>query len=60
MTMTICRECAKPLTAEEAKYYETRCENCEREWGERIEAWRKGGEDGELDLLYSVPPPTSH
>lgn len=41
--MTVfCKDCDDPLTAEEAYYYEIRCERCERLWFYRVEAWRKG------------------
>lgn len=51
----ICIECGSILTEEERCYYEYRCENCERAWADRIDAWLKGGEDSELDDLYSAP-----
>ncbi len=54
----ICIECGKILTDEEAHYYAGNCEACEREWHDRINAWRHGGEDEELDRMYSVPQPT--
>lgn len=47
-----CRECASPLTNDEKNYYGNRCERCEKDWHSRIEAWRRGGEDKELDELY--------
>lgn len=53
-----CRRCGKPLTSEEAKYYADRCEGCEVDWFERIEAWRLGGADAELDAVFSAPKPT--
>jgi hypothetical protein len=53
-------DCGKPLTGEEATYYEHRCEQCERDVFERVERWRKGEDDPELDRLYDVPPETRH
>ena len=47
--------CGAVLTATERHYYETTCERCEREWGERIEAWRKGSADAEIDKMFDVP-----
>lgn len=49
-----CSDCNKTLTLEEHHYYEYRCESCEKLWHERIEAWRLGAEDKELDALYNV------
>lgn len=53
--MSVCAECGSMLTAEESFYYEYRCEGCESSWHERIERWRRGGEDKELDDLYDNP-----
>jgi len=47
--------CGKPLTPEERHWYGTTCEACERKWGARIEAWRKGGADTELDAMLEKP-----
>jgi hypothetical protein len=58
--VTTCRECRLVLTDNEIKYYEDRCEDCERDWLERIEDWRHGGEDKGLDELYSAPKQTEH
>lgn len=49
-----CRDCQCELTAEEAQYYEDRCEECEVEWHLRMEAWRAGGTDPELDQMYGA------
>lgn len=46
----------QPMTKADAKYYHDRCEQCERDWFERIETWRRGGHDLELDALYNVQP----
>lgn len=58
--LLICRECGAPLSAEEKRYYGDRCEQCERDWFDRIEAWRTGGEDSDLDRLYGKTPETAH
>jgi len=47
--------CGKPLTAEERHWYGTTCEACERRWGERIEKWRKGGPDTDIDAMLDSP-----
>ncbi|GJE43967.1 hypothetical protein [Methylobacterium soli] len=52
-----CAECGNVLTETERHYYERRCEQCERDWCDRIEAWRHGSEDAELDGFYDGPPP---
>jgi hypothetical protein len=44
--------CGKVLTDEERHYYEVCCEACMRAWGEAIEAWRRGGENHELDAMF--------
>lgn len=49
----LCRDCFEPMTAIEQHYYECRCE---QEWFERVEEWRHGGEDKELDELYGGEP----
>lgn len=51
-----CYECAAVLTAEERHYYAGRCEGCERAWHDRIEAWRKGGPDAEMDAMFDNRP----
>jgi hypothetical protein len=50
--------CGAILTDEEVRYYADRCEVCEKEWHERIERWRMGGDDEELDTLYDGPKET--
>lgn len=53
--MKFCRECGRPLTDEEAHYYENRCEGCEQDWFEAIEDWRHGrAENPEFDRLYGA------
>ena len=53
--MKRCQDCGNRLTRTEHHYYEYRCEKCERAFHERLEAWRHGAEDEELDKLFSVP-----
>ena len=52
--------CGAMLTAEERHYYGVACEKCEREWSERMRAYRRGVVDPELDAMFSCPPPVSH
>jgi hypothetical protein len=47
-----CRDCFAPLTPKEKHYYEYRCEECEGKWFARIEAWRHGGKDDELEEMF--------
>jgi len=49
-----CDNCGAVLTTEEHKYYERRCEKCEKAWHERIEEYRNGNDDPELDRRYGV------
>jgi hypothetical protein len=56
----ICHECGSILTDTERRYYGDRCEGCECAWFERIETWRHGGKDAELDDLFSATPRQSH
>lgn len=58
--VAICKDCLKPLTDEELNYYEYRCEDCERDNHERIQAWRTGSIDPELDDIYGVEKRTVH
>lgn len=53
--MSLCAECGKALTETESFYYEYRCEGCESAWHDRVERYRKGGEDKELDKMFSEP-----
>lgn len=48
-----CRGCDRYLSATEEHFYGDRCEDCERLEMARIEAWKKGAEDPELDERYS-------
>jgi hypothetical protein len=52
--------CGAVLTEDEIKYYGSCCEACERGWNDRIEAWRGGGADIELDAMFTVPADRSH
>lgn len=47
--------CGKILTNHERKYYGTSCENCEELWSKRIDDWKAGAEDAELDAMFSIP-----
>lgn len=50
-----CAGCGRQLSYEEVYYYGDKCEGCIRAWHDRIEAWRHGGADPELDQMYSPP-----
>jgi len=54
----ICFDCGKRLTETESYYYGTRCEQCERAWHDRLQAWRLGADDPELDEEFSIPQET--
>lgn len=58
MDIFVCVDCGAILTDEERKYYEYRCERCERQWCDRMQAWMDGAEDAELDACFDVPKPT--
>lgn len=60
MIPATCMCCMKPLTGDEEYWYQFRCEECELENHERIQAWRKGADDPELDTQYSGPPVAKH
>ncbi len=47
--------CGNILTDEERHYYETSCEICTRRWDDRIDAWRRGGADVDLDKMFDAP-----
>lgn len=40
--IVLCSECHQVLTATEIVMYENRCDRCEGEWMEDVEAWRHG------------------
>jgi hypothetical protein len=51
-------DCAQPMTVEEIHYYESRCENCERAWSDRIGAWmRRETEEPEMEAMFGAPKP---
>jgi hypothetical protein len=50
----ICLDCGAVLTDEERRYYGTRCEACECADHDRVEAWRHGAADPELDAMYGA------
>ena len=56
----ICLDCGAVLKEEEARYYETQCEECVRAWGDSISSWRAGRQDDELDTLFGAPQPLRH
>ena len=56
-TIKTCRECHQVLSDTEIEYYETRCEQCERDWSDEITAWRHGAKNEKFDELYSAPNP---
>jgi protein-disulfide isomerase len=51
-----CIDCDASLNIAEDHYYEYRCEACERKWFERVEAWKAGAEDPELDASFTAKP----
>lgn len=53
----LCCDCTTRLTDAEVHWYGYRCERCEREWSERMDAYRLGSEDPELDRLYDLSEP---
>jgi hypothetical protein len=61
MTVLICQGehpvpgCGRVLTAEERHWYGDCCESCQREWNNRIDAWKSGGADVELDAMFETP-----
>jgi hypothetical protein len=60
LTGCLCEDCGRAMTMHERHYYAFRCEACEKDNHERIQRWRKGGEDAELDAAFSGPTPTRH
>ncbi len=52
--------CGAILTEEERHWYGYSCEKCQQEWFERIGSWRRGGQDRDLDEMFSVPAAISH
>ena len=54
--MSVCVKCGTALIFMERLMYTNVCEDCEREWSDRLDAWRHGGKDEGLDRMYSPPP----
>jgi hypothetical protein len=53
MKLCLCIDCAQPMTVEEIHYYESRCENCEQAWSDRIGAWmRRETEEPEMEAMF--------
>lgn len=48
-----CTGCGNPLTRKERQYLTYTCTRCELDDAERLEAWRQGAEDPELDTLFA-------
>lgn len=55
--MVRCQACQQPLTDEEVEYLAPLCERCERLAHLRLQAWRAGAHDPELDAgpYFQVP-----
>jgi len=47
-----CPECGSSMGEAELRMYE-RCERCEWDWNDRINAWRHGAPDTELDRHFA-------
>jgi len=58
MSGRYCDTCHSGLTVLERHYYGRHCERCIQLEHVRLEAWRKGGPDRELDALYGSPAPS--
>ncbi len=48
--------CGKVLTDDERAYYKDCCEECARDWGAAIGAWRNGEDNPELDAMFDAKP----
>jgi hypothetical protein len=48
----MCVDCGVMLAQEEIEFYEYRCDYCERDWMERLAAWRAGEPDEEIEKLF--------
>lgn len=44
--------CGFNLTPEELYFYGYKCEQCTQQDQERLEKWKAGGEDKQLDKIY--------
>jgi predicted Zn-ribbon and HTH transcriptional regulator len=49
-----CRDCGGEMSDEEIYYYEYRCEDCERDWMDRVDRWMCGDDDPMLDMMYGT------
>lgn len=47
-------DCGALLTKEEQYHYAGSCESCAAAWSERVDRWRKGSPDRELDEAFGV------
>ncbi len=52
--------CGKVLTPTERHYYGTCCETCTRRWDRRVQEWRDGADDKEMDDFFDDNPPINH
>lgn len=52
--------CGAVLTADERHWYGATCERCERAWSDRLDVWRAGGVDPELDRMFGAASGTLH
>lgn len=53
----ICAACGNKLSVDEMEYLGDSCGRCAREWNERMEAWRRGAHDPDLDALFREDEP---
>jgi len=49
-----CPGCGRETPRRELEMYGGACEACEQAWSERVDAWRHGNHDAELDLLFGA------
>lgn len=49
-----CKVCDCGINTVEKYFYDNRCEQCERKHHDRIEAWRAGAADEELDRYFGA------
>lgn len=47
-----CTDCDDAMSEDEIRYYGNRCETCEEALMQRIERWRGGALDGELERAF--------
>ena len=50
--MIFCRQCYVPLSPQEIVYYGNHCDHCLRFEQQRVDDWKAGKDDKELDELY--------